>query len=170
MAFLEWLEATSFSTWLKLSPSIWAYPSFLFLHTLGLSAAAGCSLALDLRLLGVARATPLAPYERFFPLMWTGFWISVLTGAVLVAADATTAVTNPFFSLKLALIALGIGVAVPIRRALRAHQGSEPVPRAVWWLAIASMVAWCGAIAAAHATAYLDPAALASAPNIGGVQ
>jgi len=169
MAFLEWLEASAFSTWLKLSPSIWAYPAFLFLHTLGLSAAAGCSLAIDLRLLGVARGTPLPPFERFFPLMWTGFWLSVATGAVLFAADATTAVTNPFLAVKLALVAMGIGVAVPIRRLVRDHEKGHAVPCVARWLAMASIAAWCGAIAAAHAMAYLDPTA-ATASLVGGLR
>jgi hypothetical protein len=51
---------------------------------------------------------PLAPLERFFPLLWIGFWVNAATGVVLLAADATTKFTNPDFYVKMAFIALSI--------------------------------------------------------------
>jgi hypothetical protein len=40
------------------SRSIWAYPTILTLHTVGLALLAGLSIAVDLRMLGVARRVP----------------------------------------------------------------------------------------------------------------
>ena len=58
MAFLAALDHSAFSTWLRGSDSIWAFPTVLTLHTLGMMVLAGASAVLDLRLLGVARQIP----------------------------------------------------------------------------------------------------------------
>jgi hypothetical protein len=59
MSFLTTLESTSFAAWLRESNTIWAYPTVLTLHTVGLALLVGASAALDLRLLGSRRVFPL---------------------------------------------------------------------------------------------------------------
>ena len=61
MSFLQWLESSAFSSWLKESPSLLAYPAVLFLHAVGLVCTAGPSTVISLRLLGVGRQLPLTP-------------------------------------------------------------------------------------------------------------
>jgi hypothetical protein len=41
MELLATLENSGFGTWLRESPSIWAYPAVLTLHTLGLGVLVG---------------------------------------------------------------------------------------------------------------------------------
>ena len=53
--FLTAVENSAFSTWLRESNSIWAYPTVLTLHTIGLALLVGANAALDLRVLGVGR-------------------------------------------------------------------------------------------------------------------
>src|SRR5690242_13004077 len=101
MPFLQWLESSAFSTWLRESPSLLAYPAVLFLHTVGLVLTAGPSAVISLRLLGVGRSIPVAPLDRFFPLIWLGFWTSTASGLVMLAVDATTKLANPLFSVKM---------------------------------------------------------------------
>ncbi len=67
MELLAALENSGFGTWLRESPSIWAYPAVLTLHTIGLGVLVGGNAVLDLRLLGWGRAIPLAPLEKLFP-------------------------------------------------------------------------------------------------------
>jgi len=74
MDFLSFIEHTSFSQWVVGSSSVLAYPSILLLHTIGMGVVVGISAGIDLRVLGLAPAVPLAPLERFFPLLWIGFW------------------------------------------------------------------------------------------------
>jgi hypothetical protein len=69
---------------------MFAYPMILFLHTVGLAFLVGPSVALVARILGLAQSLPLAPMERFYRIMWIGFWINVGSGAVLLIADAAT--------------------------------------------------------------------------------
>ena len=79
------LENSSFSEWLLGSPSLWAYPTVLTLHTLGLGVLVGANWALDLRLLGVAPGIPLRALEKLFRWMWIGFWINAVSGVMLFA-------------------------------------------------------------------------------------
>ncbi len=80
MEFLSWLENTEFCTWIRGSGSIWAYPLVLTLHTTGMGILVGFNWALDLRLLGVARQIPVLAMEKFFKVMWIGFWVNLITG------------------------------------------------------------------------------------------
>jgi hypothetical protein len=117
--FLLWLEATSFSTWMRESPSVFAFPAILSCHTVGMGLVAGINAALGLRILGVGKSIPLREMKRFFPVMWFGFWLNAVSGVALLIAYPTKALTNPVFYLKLALIAIAVLLIKPIaRRAL----------------------------------------------------
>ena len=116
MEFLAWLENTGFGTWVRESPSVFAYPTILFLHTVGLGFLVGTNIVIDLRLLGFAAEAPLAPLDKFFPVMWVGFWINAVSGTALLIADATTKFANPVFFIKMAFVALSVINMVLIRR------------------------------------------------------
>ncbi len=95
--FCAWLEHTAFSEWVLSSPSIWAYPTILYMHSVGMVVVAGISAAIDIRLLVAAPRLPIKPMERLYPLMWMGFAISAVTGLTLTIADASTKLYNPDF-------------------------------------------------------------------------
>src|SRR5580698_7773931 len=97
MDFLGSLERMKFSNWVMQSNSIWSFPTFLFLHTLGMSIVAGLSAMIDLVLLGFWPKMPIKPLERLYPLMWAGFWINAVTGTILTIADARTRLIKPVF-------------------------------------------------------------------------
>jgi hypothetical protein len=118
MEFLSWLENTEFCTWIRGSGSIWAYPLVLTLHTTGMGILVGFNWALDLRLLGVARQIPLLAMEKFFKVMWIGFWVNLITGVVLLAADATTKMTSWVFGVKMLFIVLAMIVLVKMQKAV----------------------------------------------------
>jgi hypothetical protein len=98
------------------SPSLWAYPTILFLHTAGLAILVGINAAVDIRLLGMGSAIPVAPLGRFFRLMWIGFWVNAVSGSLLIVADATTKAMNPVLWVKLVLVAAALVVATKIRK------------------------------------------------------
>ena len=116
MEFLSWLENTEFCTWIRGSGSIWAYPLILTLHTTGMGILVGFNWALDLRLLGVARQIPVVAMEKFFKVMWIGFWLNLITGVVLLAADATTKMTSWVFGVKMLFIVLAMIVLVKMEK------------------------------------------------------
>ena len=154
MTALGWLEATSFATWLREADTIWAFPMVLTLHTLGLGLLAGSCAVIDLRLLGVCGHIPLAPLRVFFRVMWTGFWLSLVTGSSLFAAYATMRASSPAFYAKLLFVSLGVSTVVLIKRnVFDAPSGVPVVP--VKLLAVLSLAAWTAAITAGRLLAYL---------------
>jgi hypothetical protein len=149
--WLRWVESSAFSIWVNESPSLLAFPGILAAHTIGLGLLAGLNVALDFRLLGAARDIPAHVFTRFLPVMWFGLWVNVLTGIALVLAYPTKALTNPVFYLKLALIAVALAI---LRSILRRTAMPVPAPGVVKVLALASLVAWVGAITAGRLLAY----------------
>jgi hypothetical protein len=155
MEILDAIEATSFSTWLRESQSIWAYPLVLTLHTVGLALLVGPSWALDLRLLGFAPAIPLRVLEKTFPVMWTGFWINGISGLLLFAADATTKGATLLFVTKLGLIAIAVVNIIAIRRVVYRPDTEPSSGIAAHALAVTSIVLWIAAIGTGRWMAYI---------------
>jgi hypothetical protein len=156
MELLASLENSGFGSWLRESSSIWAYPTVLTLHTMGLGVLVGGNAVLDFRLLGLGRAIPLGPLEKLFPVMWTGFWVNAISGIALFVADATTKGTTLVFMTKLAIIAVGVAVLLAIRWTVYG-QGEDraresPTARA---LALASLALWFLAIVTGRYMAYV---------------
>jgi len=54
MEFAQWLENTGFSTWVRESPRIWAFPVILLIHTIGMALCVGVSAGINFRILGFA--------------------------------------------------------------------------------------------------------------------
>jgi hypothetical protein len=148
----RWLESTALSAWIVESQSLFAFPAILAAHTIGLGLLAGLNGALDLRLLGFARAIPPAAFARFAPVMWFGLWLNLITGLALIVAYPTKALTNPVFYLKLTLIAVALVILRAVLGDIRAaSRGSSRRTRV---LAVISLLSWGGAIAAGRLLAY----------------
>jgi hypothetical protein len=152
MGWLQSLESSSWSIWLKESPSIWGYPTLLFFHTLGIAFSAGPSVAIDLRILGFARRLPLPPLDAFFKVIWIAFAVNAASGAVLFASDATAKLANPAFIVKMTCVLIAIVITVMIRRRVFGDfQNNAGTSR---YLAVASIICWFGAITAGRFIAY----------------
>ncbi len=153
--FLRSIEAGSFSTWLRESDSPFAFYFILLFHTFGLALLVGGNAVIDLRLLGVQRAIPLAPLKRIFPIMWSGFAINAVTGLFLLIAYPTKALTNPVFYTKLLLITLAVWVMTKLNSVFDDSTLDEPAMTdrgkalAKW-----SLVLWIAAITAGRLLAY----------------
>jgi hypothetical protein len=161
MAFFMWLESQSFSIWVRESGSLWAFPMFLFSHTLGMSIVAGGAAIISFALLGLWPKTPIKPLERLFPIMWWAFWLNAFTGVSLFCADATTRAENLDFWVKLVFVGGGVYLMVRTRKQVFGNPKLDNGP--VWpeakMLAWASLVCWFGAICAGRLIAYVGPVA-----------
>ena len=161
---LEWLESSSVAVWVGQSPSVWAFPTVLTLHTAGMVLLVGASWVLDLRLLGISRTVPLSAFRWVFPAIAIGLSLNLVTGAVLFTKNATTwGHSIPFF-VKMGLVIASVATLMPIRKlvlrdarhgdvsALPADAHSAKVGRR---LAVASLLAWAGAVTAGRMLAYI---------------
>jgi hypothetical protein len=154
--FLQTIEDTAFSTWLRESESPFAFYFILLFHTFGLAVLVGANVVVDLRLLGIARGIPLAPLQRLFRIMWIGFAMNAVTGVLLVIAYPTKSLTNPDFYVKLTVI----GFAVWVMQRLKSQvfedstlSEADMVARGAT-LAKWSLILWSGAITAGRLLAY----------------
>jgi hypothetical protein len=154
--FLQTIEDTGFSTWMRESESPFAFYFILLFHTFGLALLVGANTVVDLRLLGFARGIPLAPLKRLFGIMWTGFAINAVTGILLVIAYPTKSLTNIDFYIKLALIGFAVWVMQRLKSRVFGEAGlsddammARGVSLAKW-----SLVLWFGAITAGRLLAY----------------
>ena len=159
MEFLEAIEATAFATWVREGPTIWAYPTVLFLHTVGLGFLVGANVTIDLRLLGVARHLPLAPMERIYPVMWAGICINAASGTALLMADATTKLLNPVFPIKMVFVLLGVVNMAWLKRRLFDDPAAQawPVPPRATLVAVTSLLLWILATTTGRLMGYLGP-------------
>jgi len=135
---------------------VWAYPTVLFLHTVGLGFLVGSSMVIDLRVLGFSRDLPLQPMKKFFPIMYAGFWVNALSGIVLLVIDATSMLTNTLFYIKIAFIALAVLCGRLIARQVFNNDGAAAtVSTSSKVFAVASLALWAAAITAGRLTAYI---------------
>jgi hypothetical protein len=153
MDFLVRIEESGFSQWVKGADSLFAFPGILLLHTIGMGLVVGINATFDLRILGFAPSVRLRAFEKFFPVMWTGFWINAITGAILLAVNVTKLTHNPDFYVKLAFIALAVINMQLLRKKI---YGSEEAPSGTGkLLAVTSLIFWLGAITSGRLLAYV---------------
>ena len=166
MSFLASIENSALASWVRESSSLLAYPTILFMHTVGLGFLVGLNAAIDFRILGFARKLPLAPMESFYRIMWAGFWVNLTSGTLLLMADATTKFTSRVFYVKMAFVFLAVVTMVVIRRRVFRDPAIDTAPVAGFGrtLAIASLVLWTGAITAGRLMAYFGP--VSGAPGL----
>ncbi len=149
-----WLEALPLSVWLRESPSLWAFPFVLILHTVGLAFFVGANIAWDVRVLGFSLGIPLDALRRYFLVMWAGFWVNAFSGVLLLLAYPTKALTNPLFFVKLALIGLGVVLAFRIRREVDRAGSRADATQLARMLAAVSLACWVAVIFAGRLLAY----------------
>lgn len=155
---LDWLESISIAVWLRESPSIWANPTVLTLHTTGMGVLVGASWLLDLRLLGVGRTTPLPAFRWVFTAVALGLMLNLVTGVLLFLKNATTWGTAIPFLIKMSLVVASAATLIPIRTyVMNSGDSQVEVNGTTRLLAMVSIVCWTGAVTAGRLLAYLVP-------------
>jgi hypothetical protein len=153
---LSWLESTSLALWLQESPSIWSLPTVLTLHTAGMAVLVGASWVLDLRLLGIGPRIPLSAYRWVFPTLAIGLFVNLVTGVLLFVKNATVWGTALPFFVKMLLVVASVATVLPLRSlVIRAGTEQSEIDGRARLLAIASILAWTGAVTAGRLLAYL---------------
>ena len=156
--FFDALEHSGLSLWVR-GESLFAFPTILTIHTIGMGFLAGTGAAIGFRILGVAKGVPLPVLEKFYPVIWLAFAASLLSGLLLLVGYPYKAFTNPVFYVKLSFIALAIFLVLKIRNDVLRVFPEEPPPHNPLWrraqrLAALSLFSWAGAITAGRLLAY----------------
>ncbi len=155
---LESLEASSASVAIR--ESILFYPFVETTHVLTLCLFLGMTSTWDLRLAGCAlRSVPVSQVvNRLFPWSIAGFVVMVISGGLLFLSSPVRAADNPFFQVKMVMIALaGLNAFVFHRTVFRWVEhwdsGGE-IPRRARLAGIASLVLWAIVVVCGRMQAY----------------
>ena len=137
----------------------WAYPLLETIHVIGLSLVFGGIFLLDLRLLGVGRALPLALLSHhILPWVWAGFALNILSGVPLFLSDAATFGINIAFRIKMILILVAglnaLWFQFKIFPNVQIVDAKQPMPGAARLSALLSLTLWALVIAAGRMIAY----------------
>lgn len=156
MGFLEWLQ----STWVGVlvAESLWGYPLFETIHSIGMAMLIGSLGLINLRVLGFKPELPLLNMRQLLPLAWLGFTLNAISGTLLFTSDAVYFFNKYTFRIKMILIVLGgINAALLGARVFReaaAGASTGPVTAGTKWIAFSSLVFWLGAVCAGRLIAY----------------
>ena len=157
MPFFRSLQDSTFTDWFLGSESVWAYPTVLTLHTVGLAILVGASIVIHLRILRVGATVPLTRLRPLFRYIWGGFALNLVTGLVLFVTQAADRVVDPVFCVKMGSIALALWFGVIVKRhAIDRADVSLATVRRNKWLAGAALTLWATAIVTGRLMAYLS--------------
>ena len=104
--FLESLENTGISLFVRESDSLLSFPTILTAHAFGYCFVMATNAIVSARMLGFAASIPFKPLRRLFPVMWIGLIVTTITGLALVMAAAQKRVPNPILWFKMILLAV----------------------------------------------------------------
>jgi hypothetical protein len=152
---LTWLESLPLSVWVHESTSIWAQPTVMTLHTMGMGVLVGASWVLDLRLLGISRTIPLSAFRWVFRAIAISLLVNVTTGVLLFMARATLWGTAFPFLIKILLVVASASTVLPLRSyVLQGDEAHADANSRARRLAILSIIAWAAAITSGRLLAY----------------
>jgi hypothetical protein len=144
------LETSAVGEWMR--TSLKAMPVIEAIHVLTAAVVFGTILIVDLRLLGVpsTRRAVTRIHEELVRFTWAAFGVSVVTGLLMFAPNATTYFRNTAFGLKmLSLLAAGVNMAIFEGRTFRsvtAWDRDVPTPPAARLAGALSILIWAAVI------------------------
>ena len=144
----------------------WLWPVCETLHFMGMVLLIGTVGLFDLRMLGVAKGLPGAPFNYLIPWGLGGFAVNLITGVMFLSGNFNAVVEygqNPAFKLKVACMALaalnaGVFYVSGVGTRVEAMQGGENAPVAAKVIATAGFTLWIGVICFGRLLPYLGDA------------
>ena len=144
----------------------WLWPVCETLHFMGMVLLIGTVGLFDLRMLGVAKGLPGAPFNYLIPWGLGGFAVNLITGVMFLAGNFNAVVEygqNPAFKWKVACMALaalnaGVFYVSGVGTRVDAMQGGESAPAAAKVIATAGLTLWIGVICFGRLLPYLGDA------------
>ena len=153
-----WLENTPPSLFMR--EDFYAYFVALIGHAIGMAFLIGGGLLVSLRVMGVGSGAPVASFRAFYPWMWFGLVLAVISGIALLFGYPAKALTNPIFALKFACLG---GAALVLRHLSRNYfKGDAELPRKSRQLALLALVLWLGVVICGKLLLYTNRMLMAS--------
>jgi hypothetical protein len=133
--------------------SKWAFPIVEMAHLLSLAILGGTVLLVNLGLLGIRFRREENPSfaRELWPLFLGSLATMILSGVVLLSAEAIKCYYHPAFRLKMAILALAVVFS------FTAHRRVVQAPASIWSrpAAVVSLMLWLGVGLAGRAIGFL---------------
>ncbi|GAA0283202.1 hypothetical protein GCM10009127_25790 [Alteraurantiacibacter aestuarii] len=142
----ESIEYSSFGV--SIAESLWAFPTIETVHVIALVTVIGTILVMDLRMLGLASTNVLVSKVSDDTLKWTwmAFVLAAITGTLLFISKASTYMVNPYFLVKMGVMAVaGLNMALyhfVTSKDQAQWDGAASPPSKVKIAAIVSLTLW----------------------------
>jgi hypothetical protein len=142
--------------------SRWAWPIFESLHFIGMSLLVGTIGMVDQRLLGFARAVPVAAMHPQIPLGICGFLLNMTTGIFFICATPDQYLFNAAFRWKVVFLTIaGLNVLFFYTRIFRRLEAfseeHHAPPLAARIVGGVSLGAWIGVMSAGRLLTFFRP-------------
>ncbi|APG90324.1 DUF6644 family protein [Sinorhizobium americanum] len=153
---LAWIGTLPFALAIRRSATLYIFVNAA--HILSFGIIIGAILPLDLRLLGLARAVPVAvvgPYLSHAAAV--GVALTIATGFCLFSVNPLEYASNPAFLTKMTLLAVGVVNAglLHLTPQWRAAIKGGPLTLRVRLSAVLSLMIWTGAVVAGRWIGFL---------------
>ncbi|MCA1489649.1 DUF6644 family protein [Sinorhizobium alkalisoli] len=156
VATLEWIAGLPVAVALRRSATFYIFVNAA--HILSIGIIIGAILPLDLRLLGIIRAVPVAVIGPFLSrAAAVGVALAIATGFCLFSVNPLEYAGNPAFLTKMSLLALGVANATLLHLApqWRAAVNGGPLSWRVRLSGLLSLAIWTGAVVAGRWIGFL---------------
>lgn len=149
----ELLEKSAYADWFLLS--MWGFPTFIAIHSVGMAIAAGLGLVLSLRYFGFRDQFNHSVLQALFRVAWIGFFINLVTGLALLASRISEYLFDPTFLVKMAFVLIAVFGMYVLHRDFRLFD-RRPEKNTMRVVAAVTVTAWVGAITTGRWIAYLS--------------
>ena len=150
------IQSTGLATYVRESELL--YPMIMTTHLACIAFFGGLIAATDLRLLGLIMTSTPAPdvIARLRPLKWAGFVIMITCGILLASSKLDEYYPNPYFQIKLLLLALaGVHAWVFHKPVYRRSSPASGTPAKL--AGALSLILWTGILSMGRWIAYYEP-------------
>ena len=157
--FEIWAEATKWGAFARSSQWVWATAETI--HFIGLSLLIGMVGLFDLRLMGMAKAIPVAALHRLIPVGIAGYVINLITGSLFLFGYPDQYLTNRAFQFKMVFMALaGMNIVLfyttAFRKANAVGAGAD-APMQIKLIAGASFFLWLAVLVCGRLLTFYRP-------------
>lgn len=144
-----WISDTRLSGWIV--THFWAIPIIQVVHILAISASFAAVLMLNARIYGVAgHATLGETSRRYTKILWGALAVLIVSGFFMIMGEPVRELVNPYFWIKMVLVALGIVITALFSRSVSRQAatsdsvGGGAKATAVFLIILWCMIMWCG--------------------------
>ena len=152
MSVLLAIEHSALIEWFL--TSMWGFPVFIALHSVGMAFVVGLSLIIGLRYLGFVSDISLAIIDKLLRLAWFGFALNFVTGLFLLSSRISSYLFDLVFLVKIALVIVSAIALYLMQKEFRHDTKTTYLRRR--YLPALTILGWFGALTAGRWIAYLS--------------